>query len=128
MVNITPDERKRLGELIGGVFGYLFSESRSFARMKMLGLWTVMTVIGIGFVARVVVGPTNVDAWIDLSSPSTGQIIGAVVAFGFVLAANVYARRMRSEQETEFLRIAANPHTPQDVRDAALQRLTERYR
>ena len=108
------------------MFAFLFSESRSFARMKLIGLTTVMMVIGVGLVARVVVAGTSVDAWIDLSSPSIGQIVGAVVAFGFLLGANLSARRIRSEQETEFLRIAANPSTPQDVRDAALQQLKKR--
>jgi hypothetical protein len=117
---------ERVGQVIGDCFARLFSDARSFAWMKLPALTAVLMLIGVGGVFRAY-GPGNGGErpfiTIELSSPTTAQIIGGVVAFAFFLMTNLYFRRFRARCEVQLIRIAADPATHPEARKQILERL-----
>lgn len=116
-----------LGTFVGDCFSRLFAEARVIARMKMFAFAGLLTFLGFGFVLKVAgfnaatgtFGPVE----FILASPGLAQTVGGVVALFFVVSANISCRRKRQEYERELLTLAADPSTPDAVRNAILQKL-----
>lgn len=130
VVTAQQSKWQQLGSFLGDWLLRRYSAVRVIARMKVLTFTLLLTFLGLGFVLKVatlnaatgVIGPVE----FILASPGPVESVSATIAFLFVASANIYSMIRRQKDEREMIKVAADPLTPPEVRNAILLKLQGR--
>lgn len=119
---VVPSPQTRAELLFAEFCRRFFSEARVAARAKFWTFTAFLGFIGLGFTLRV--GDLRLAEFI-LASPDVAAILGGLAAFCCVIGANLYSRLRTNDTRLRLYELAANPSTPQDVRDLLLSELAK---
>jgi hypothetical protein len=118
-------------ELIAEFCRRFFSEARALARTKSYMFLAYLGFVGLGFTLKIAgtAQPSSSTRGVVefiLASPDTAAILGALGGLCFVVGGNLFSRAKASATRLRLFELAANPATPQDVRQALLKDLEGR--